>query len=288
MPAKKKTTKKKNGKKPVSVKRNGKVLYGAVAQNILKKRAAKKRATAAKTNPKPAAKKKAVKKVAPKKTATKTAKKAVTKKRPTKSVSTAQLLNLIQKNPTLRQAFAATGTKKTSTKHNTTKKGKMPARRNPEAGELFETFTGQAHTHHDTVTAPTGAPANLDLLGDFVEFKWMDADGKRHTVNLEGQGVPAKLAAHQYADGRQGLFLVSAPGHPLPSFGDYLPHGDHGYIYEVTYRAQKLHLGDAKPQLYYHQLGEETGQPPVLHINKDGELIFKGGEYWIEASGIHN
>lgn len=160
-------------------------------------------------------------------------------------------------------------------------------RRNPD-GELYETFTGQQHTGHAAVIAPTGAPRNLDELGDFVEFKWMDADGKRHTVNLEDQGIAAKLAGHQYADGRFELVLTSAPGQKLPFFGDYLPAGDHGYIYEVTYRAQKAHLGDAKPRLYYHKLGEETGVPPIFHINRDGELIFKGGEYWIEASGIHN
>ncbi|HMV47025.1 MAG TPA: hypothetical protein PLD20_05795 [Blastocatellia bacterium] len=164
---------------------------------------------------------------------------------------------------------------------------KKPKRRNPD-GELFEMFTGQPHTGHVGVIAPTGAPRNLDELGDFVEFKWIDAAGNRHTVNLEDQGIAAKLAGHQYADGRFEMVLTSAPGQKLPYFGDYLPAGDHGYIYEVTYRAQKAHLGDTKPRLYYHKLGEETGNPPIFHINRDGELIFKGGEYWIEASGIHN
>ncbi len=336
----KKTTKKKNGKIPVSVKRNGKVLYGAVAQNILKKRAAKKRAATAKANPKTAAKK-----VAPK-SATKNASKKRPVKRNAESYSSAQpikvtqyyrsggpgyatareriirqgqrdmfapdasmdqLLSFLRKNPTVIDAvrkklgaakFATASPsllKKTMREVITGARGKTKAKKaNPRkprgnpSGELFETFTGQEHTHHDEVIAPTGAPRNLDELGDFVEFKWMDADGKRYTVNLEKQGIEAKLAAHQYADGRQELILVSAPGKPLPFFGDYLPHGDHGYIYEVTYRAQKAHLGDTKPQLYYHKLGEETGQPPILHINKNGELIFKGGEYWIEATGIHN
>jgi hypothetical protein len=162
---------------------------------------------------------------------------------------------------------------------------KKRTRRNPD-GELYETFTGAEHTGHESITAPTGAPRNLDELGDLVEFKWVDNDGHKYTVNLEQQGVAAKLAAHQYADGRQELFLVSAPGKPLPNFRDYLPHGSH--IYEVTYRAQKSHLGDTTPQLYYHRLGEETGNPPVFHVNKDGELIFKGGEYWITERGIHN
>lgn len=340
---KKKAVKKKNGKKAVSVKRNGKVLYGAVAQNILKKRAAAARkraasATTAKTNPKPAAKKKAAKKNASKKRSTKRNAEAYSPSSPIKvtqyyrsggpgyatareriirqgqrdmfapDASMDQLLGFLRKNPTVidavRRKLGATKfataspslLKKTMReviagargKTKTKKANPRKTRRNPDAGELFETFTGQQHTHHDEVIAPTGAPRNLDELGDFVEFKWIDADGKRYTVNLEKQGIEAKLAAHQFADRRQELVLVSAPGSPLPYFGDYLPHGDHGYIYEVTYRAQKAHLGDTKPQLYYHTLGEETGQPPILHINKNGELIFKGGEYWIEATGIHN
>ena len=184
------------------------------------------------------------------------------------------------------------GGRATSPKNKAAKKRKAnpkrrSTRRNP-GGELYEMFTGQPHTGSQTVIAPTGAPRNLDELGDFVEFKWIDADGKRHTVNLEDQGIYAKLAGHQYADGRFELVLTSAPGEKLPYFGDYLPPGDHGYIYEVTYRAQKAHLGDTKPQLYYHKLGEETGQPPIFRLNKQGELIFKGGEYWIEATGIHN
>ncbi len=363
----KKATKKKNGKKKatVSVRRNGKTLYGAVAKNILKKRAAAKRRSTAKANPK------AKKKTAKKRTATsrkrtlstatakanpkrKTTKKNVSKKRvstkrnaesysPAQPIKVTQyyrsggpgyatareriirqgqrdmfapdasineLLGFLKKNPTVIDAvkkklgaakFAtasptllkktmrevitgARGKAKKAKKRNAAPKRK---RSNPN-GELFEMFTGQPHTGHEVVTAPSGAPANLDQCGQFVEFKWIDQDSKRHTVNLEQQGIPAILAAHRFANGHDELFLVSAPGLPLPNFGDYLPRGDNGYITEVTYRAQKVHLGDAKPQLYYHKLGEETGQPPILHINKEGELIFKGGEYWIEASGIHN
>lgn len=311
----------------VSVKRNGKTLYGAVAQNILKKRAAAKRRAAAKVNPKPAAQKRAATtaKAHPTRQAVK---KTVSKKRINPKVKRNGLFSGIADKAERAAKWAKTQTFKISaldyerapkrvfkvkassgeealriakSQHGTERYGrfkvgnpnlrattaKRRTRRNPD-GELYETFTGQQHTHHDEVTAPTGAPRNLDELGDFVEFKWIDNEGHKYTVNLEKQGIDSKLAGHQYADGRYELALVSAPGAPLPFFGDYLPHGDHGHIYEVTYRAQKLHLGDTKPQLYFHTLGEETGRPPVLHINKDGELIFKGGEYWIEASGIHN
>ena len=49
----------------------------------------------------------------------------------------------------------------------------------------------------------------------------------------------------------------------------------HDLMHEaIANRASDIHL--------------KTGNPPIFHINRDGELIFKGGEYWIEASGIHN
>lgn len=391
----KKKAKKNSAKKraTVSVRRNGKTLYGAVAQNILKQRAAAARkraatATTAKANPKKAAKKNVSKKRATRRNGKvtqyyrsggpgyATARERIIRQGQrdmfAPDATMDQLLGFLRKNPTvidavrkklgaakfataspsllkktMREVIAGVRGKRATKKtpganrnpdiRKTAKAQQMIAtygnhgfevqvptansqvrvkvfsssasrdvnyraalkyalgvvnrqsrtKRNPD-GELYETFTGQTHTHADEVTAPTGAPRNLDELGEFVEFKWIDVDGHKHTVNLEKQGVPAILAAHQYANKRQELILVSAPGEPLPFFGDYLPHGDHGHIYEVTYRAQKLHLGDTKPQLYYHTLGEETGQPPVLHINKDGELIFKGGEYWIESTGIHN
>lgn len=164
------------------------------------------------------------------------------------------------------------------------KKNGGRSRRNP--GEIYETFTGRPSEHAHVVTAPKGTPADIDELGDFVEFKWIDAQGERHTVNLESQGAIAKLAAHHTPDGRDGLYVV-APGE-LPYFGAHLPAGDVGYIYEITYRAQKTHLGDTSPRLYYHRLGEESGQPPILHIDDEGYMHFKGGEYWIEDRGIIN
>mgnify|MGYP001034121860 CR=1 FL=1 len=321
---KKKTTK---SKKKNGVRKNGKLLFGAAAKAVLKQRAAKKRRTAAKAkgNPKPAKKKakkrpagkgyaKPAKKRAAKKAVKRTAAHRATSPRKAKrnprylvtgtkkTGGTTELgiltaPNKMQAVKRARTIYGAANYSKFSAVlsdkadyiggRSPARKPKKKPRKNPQ-GELYEMFTGQPHTGHEKVIAPTGAPAHLDQLGDFVEFKWMDADGKRHTVNLEKQGIHAILAGHQYADGRFDLVLTSAPGQPLPYFGDYLPHGDHGYIYEVTYRAQKAHLGDTKPQLYYHKLGEETGKPPIFHINKEGELVFKGGEYWIEASGIHN
>lgn len=310
MPVKKSSkAKKKNG-----VRRGGKVLYGAAAKAVLKQRK-KNAARKARKNPTAAQKKawaklarlaKARAKAARKKTNPK--RRAVTVSRPAarkvkasqkrrnaisgSSSQTAQSVSLARpaKKAAKRKSSITSSTRRRSTSRSAFSAARNPIRRrrNYEVGSIYESFTGQAHDSEAQVLAPTGAPMNLDELGEFVEFKWVGRDGERYTVNLEDQGIEAILAAHRYADGRDELVLTSAPGQPLPYFGDYLPHGDHGHICEVTYRAQKAHLGDHSPKLYYHQLGEETGQPPTFHINREGELVFKGGEYWIEDRGIVN
>jgi hypothetical protein len=158
---------------------------------------------------------------------------------------------------------------------------KARGRRNPEAGALYETFTGMPSTGYDVVTAPNGTPANVDQLGQFLRFKWQDWDGHKYTVELEKNNVPALLAVSRNKDGYDTLYAL----------GDWaleLPAGDHGYITRIEYRAQKVHLGDTSPRVYYHDLGEETGEPPVLRVDKEGKLIFRDGAYWIEDRGIVN
>lgn len=178
--------------------------------------------------------------------------------------------------------------RKTATPPRARKTAAQPlrARRNP--GELYKLFTGETSDSFELVTAPAGTPANIDQLGDFVEFKWMDAEGHRYTVNLEEQGIHCKLAASRNRDGYDQLYVVSTESGELPNFGAYLPQGDVGYIYEITYRARKAHLGDDRPKLYYHRLGEESGRPPILRIDHEGYLHFRDGEYWIEDRGIVN
>ncbi len=158
---------------------------------------------------------------------------------------------------------------------------KKTVKRNPEAGELYELFTGAPSTGFDLVSAPNGAPANVDQLGQFLRFKWVDWDGKKYSVELEKNGIPALLGVSRNKEGSDTLYAL----------GDFvldMPPGDHGYIVRIEYRAQKLHLGDDAPRVYYHDLGEETGEPPVLRVDKEGRLIFRDGAYWIEDRGIVN
>ena len=131
------------------------------------------------------------------------------------------------------------------------------------------------------VTAPNGTPANVDQLGQFTKFFWQDWDGKKYSVDLEKLGIPALLAANRNKEGFDSLYAL----------GDFvldMPQGDHGHITRVEYRAQKAHLGDDSPRVYYHELGEETGEPPVLRVDKEGHMHFRGGAYTIEDRGIVN
>jgi hypothetical protein len=61
-----------------------------------------------------------------------------------------------------------------------------------------------------------------------------------------------------------------------------------GEIEQIEYQTSKPHLGHDNETIYYHQLGEETGERPVLEITPEGELQIIGGNYRIEADGIHN
>lgn len=153
--------------------------------------------------------------------------------------------------------------------------------RNPEAGEMFSTFTGQPHTGYDIVSAPNGTPANVDQAGEFLRFKWVDWDGNKYDVELEKEGIPALLAFNRNKDGYDTLYALGDFALPMEA-------GDHGYITRIEYRAQKLHLGDTAPRVYYHDLGEETGEPPIFRVDKEGRMHFKGGAYWVEDRGIVN
>ena len=168
-----------------------------------------------------------------------------------------------------------------ATKNASKKNPRKSVRRNPEAGALYSTFTGQPHTGYDIVSAPNGTPANVDQLGEFLRFKWVDWDGNKYSVELEKQDIPALLGVSRNKDGYDTLYAL----------GDFvlpMEPGDHGFITRIEYRAQKLHLGDTAPRVYYHDLGEETGEPPIFHVDKEGRLHFKAGAYWVEDRGIVN
>ena len=155
---------------------------------------------------------------------------------------------------------------------------KKRTRRNPANGTAYEMFTGQDYKGYFEMSVPASAPANLDELGTFYEFKWKDLNGKTHTVDFKKAGAKVVLCCDR---NRTRLWVAGSAKFPLPA-------GDHGEITQVTYQQKKIHLGDKEKTLYFHNLGEETGERPIFQIDKDGRMLFKGGAYTIKADGIHN
>lgn len=151
---------------------------------------------------------------------------------------------------------------------------KRKRRTNPAAEKkLYESFTGKKARKNSDVTAPTGTPSHVAKLGDLRLIQ--TTDGRRW--KFSGPNAPV-LAA----DRRQKLHVVGGRYRAIPA-GESC-----GEIERIEYEASKPHLGHAKRSIYYHELGEDTGERPTLRIDQDGLIRIEGGAYWIESDGIHN
>lgn len=146
-------------------------------------------------------------------------------------------------------------------------------RRNPPVREIFETFNGRPATKTTSVEAPRRTPARVAQLGRLRLIR--TADGR--TWRFPGDRAPF-LAA----DSRGKLHVVGGQYRANPAGEEC------GEIEQIEYQTSKPHLGHDHETIYYHQLGEETGERPVLEITPEGELQIIGGNYRIEADGIHN
>ena len=101
------------------------------------------------------------------------------------------------------------------------------------------------------------------------------ADGRKWKFN----GAAAPILA---ADHKQRLHVVGGRYRANPAGEEC------GEIVRVEYETDKPHLGQPTPAIYFHELGEETGERPTLRIDEEGLLHIDGGAYHIEADGIHN
>lgn len=146
-------------------------------------------------------------------------------------------------------------------------------RSNPPVREIFETFNGRPATRATSVEAPRRTPARVAQLGRLRLIR--TADGR--TWRFPGDRAPF-LAA----DSRGKLHVVGGQYRANPAGEEC------GEIEQIEYQTSKPHLGHDNETIYYHQLGEETGERPILEITPEGELQIIGGNYRIEADGIHN
>lgn len=173
---------------------------------------------------------------------------------------------------------------------------------------------GYAPKHAEHRTSPGGYPRELVGVGNLVELAIVDATGKpqilkfpkgcrlgydpaHKATRLYCWLTDAKLAKNvrdywdqggptytlqelaQAAGGRQAKWKHKGPRvRPL------------GLVKHVVYSTAKK--GDAKhrdaPDLYIHELGEESGVKPYIGVCSDGELWWAGGDYVVEPRGIVN
>lgn len=139
--------------------------------------------------------------------------------------------------------------------------------------ELYEKFNGRPARKTTVKSAPNGTPKNVAKLGGLRLIK--TTDGRKW--KFSGSGAP-DLAA----DSRGRLHVVGGSYRANPA-------GEHvGEIEQIEYETKKPHLGQPQQTIYYHRLGEEGGQRPRLVIDREGLIKIHGGDYRIEADGIHD
>ena len=139
--------------------------------------------------------------------------------------------------------------------------------------ELYEKFNGRPARKTTTKSAPKGTPKNVAKLGALRLIK--TTDGRKWAFS--GAGAP-DLAA----DSRGRLHVVGGSYRANPA-------GEHvGEIEQIEYETKKPHLGQPQQTIYYHRLGEEGGTRPRLVIDREGLIKIHGGDYRIEADGIHD
>lgn len=139
--------------------------------------------------------------------------------------------------------------------------------------ELYEKFNGRPARKTTVKSAPNGTPKNVAKLGGLRLIK--TTDGRKW--KFSGSGAP-DLAA----DSRGRLHVVGGSYRANPA-------GEHvGEIEQIEYETKKPHLGQPQQTIYYHRLGEEGGERPRLVIDREGLIKIHGGDYRIEADGIHD
>lgn len=164
--------------------------------------------------------------------------------------------------------------------------------RNPQesSAALYETFHQKAPERIDEYEEHVHYHGWLAELGEMREIKvdlvYMDPP-KQATIEFE---PGTKLGCSE--DGRQ-LYLVGgdqsldlkALGFNRDWIRDYMLIG---VLSELTYRTKK---GFDKFEVidYYHEVGEDTGDLPILaYDNMNQQLMIIGGKYRVEHDGIIN
>lgn len=156
---------------------------------------------------------------------------------------------------------------------------KRRAKKNPHGG-IFEEFTGRQATTTTEMPVSHLAPVKLDKLGDLVEIHL--TDGRKLEFNPNSRTHQVWLCA---ANKRQMWITGTTIAKPNPDLKDHEiePVGE---IDKIVYHEFKPVVGDDKPEFYIHELGEWSGNKPILAADKNGFPVIYGGNYSIESRGI--
>lgn len=144
---------------------------------------------------------------------------------------------------------------------------------NPSVKAIYQKFNGRASRRSRNVAAPAGTPRDLAQLGRLRTIKTVDGRTWR---------FPGDRAPFLAADSRGRMHVVGGQYRANPAGEDC------GEIDLIEYQTSKPHLGHDNETIYYHHLGEETGERPTLEITPEGELVIHGGAYRIEPEGLVN
>lgn len=139
--------------------------------------------------------------------------------------------------------------------------------------KIYEKFSGKKAKRQTTLTAPAGTPSTVAKLGRLRLIR--TTDGRKWAF----AGAKAPFLA---ADHKGKLHVVGGQYRANPT-GETC-----GKIERIEYETSKPHLGQTQPTIYFHDMGEETGERPTLKIDSEGLIKIAGGAYRIEADGIHN
>jgi hypothetical protein len=176
-------------------------------------------------------------------------------------------------------------------------------RENPELAEietkaeqLFEAFTGKPATEFREVEEVQYHHSTLADLGELRELQVILPTGtKLATIDFKGRGI--RTAAAGVKKDRRGIYgteLHLVGGNQtldldaLQARNNDKPTVAIGDLYKITYYTSK-HFHDFKPSEYEHELGEETGDRPLLAYDvRSRKMFVVGGAYQIRPEGIVN
>lgn len=163
-------------------------------------------------------------------------------------------------------------------------------RNNPDAiekaADLYQEFHGKSASEVVEMQEADTVRKTYTALGDLVDLTIETPDGKGACIQFTGDGV--KVAS---APGGKQLYLIGGAqslDSELEKFGadagkDFV---ELGRAVQITYRARKG-MNDFRLVDYYHDLGEESGKPPLAFYDRLRQRIyFVGGSYHVEAPGI--